>query len=338
MRIKDTLEYMHKIKVVCGRPGYKKYLGHFMADTLRVNDSHATVSINGEERPVTPDMLGEIFSNNLATSMKVAEAYFVDKDMIPLLQWAAQSLDEDATFERETFPTPFGFVLLEDALISQDARGRETVTKAFAWGYQGDGMMSMYYFTDVEDDRDEVTLDLMTTPGPGGRAPLTRNEILEWGRLQVNHMDMIKYGAKVGPMLVDTSSLPPDAYGLPGIDHAENTRRFLLAFLLMLDQTIVAPERHETSGKQAARFMKKQVPHAVTVIRMRRISGANRAEGETHVEWARRWIVRGHWRKQPYKVDGEIVHRRIWIAPYVKNAHRTDLPLVVPQKVYALVR
>jgi hypothetical protein len=119
--------------------------------------------------------------------------------------------------------------------------------------------------------------------------------------------------------------------------------RFIMSFLLMLNQTITRPEREQVSPKQAARFAKRNLPSAVTVVHMRRIEGGSREGSESHVEWQHRWVVRGHWRNQPVgpgypgarEVDGKLV-ARIWIAPFVKGPQ--DAPLVVSTKVYALSR
>lgn len=112
---------------------------------------------------------------------------------------------------------------------------------------------------------------------------------------------------------------------------------------MMLGQTVTSVEPHEFDRRTARRVRRMGLPGRVTVVRLRRVKDANRYEGETLVEWANRWIVKGHWawrhcgqdhpRAQPYEKGWRA---RCWVAPYVKGP--PDLPLRQTEKVYALVR
>lgn len=52
--------------------------------------------------------------------------------------------------------------------------------------------------------------------------------------------------------------------------------------------------------------------------------------------YSHRWIVQGHWRNQPYKENGETVHKVIWIAPYVKGPD--DKPLIFKRRAFEFTR
>ena len=112
-------------------------------------------------------------------------------------------------------------------------------------------------------------------------------------------------------------------------------RRVLHATWTLLGQTIVVPEQEALTPGQQRAWAKRRVPPRVTVIRMRRAVGAERQEGESLVEWSHRWVVKGHWRRQPHG-PGRTQTHLTWIAPYVKGP--ADKPLHVSQKVYSLVQ
>lgn len=78
-------------------------------------------------------------------------------------------------------------------------------------------------------------------------------------------------------------------------------------------------------------------PPSVRVVSLR--SGTEHATAYDHaagrtVEWRHRWMVRGHWRKQPYPSLGEGVTKRVWIAPYLKGPE--GAPVLSSPKVIAV--
>lgn len=328
---KKTLEWMAAWKADLSRPQVQKMIGGFLHSHLQ--------ALQGRPAASLPEQIGSLYAQDLIRHSAVAEAYFLDQEMMPVVTWGARSLDEQATFEVDLWPTPYGFVLLDDPMFQKDIRGRLVATKALFWypltqtdpttNRHGPGTV-VIHLTDVTDERDETTLHLLES------GQFTRNDLLNLGRLQVSHIDYIPHGHQVGPQVVDTSRVKPDRYGLPSTGEADNQQRFILSFLLMLNQTITRTERVEVSKKHAARMTKRRLPSTVTVVKMRRLAGASRAEGESQVEWAHRWIVRGHWRNQPCKMDDQWTHRRIWIAPFVKGPE--DKPLLISEKVYSLER
>lgn len=51
-------------------------------------------------------------------------------------------------------------------------------------------------------------------------------------------------------------------------------------------------------------------------------------------DFQHKWMVRGHWRNQPYPSQGEGVTKPIWIAPYIKGPD--DKPLLTTPRVHAI--
>jgi len=71
----------------------------------------------------------------------------------------------------------------------------------------------------------------------------------------------------------------------------------------------------------------------VSVVRLRAAETyAYDETGAGSVDWAHRWMVRGHYRAQWY--PSEAAHHVVWIAPYLKGPE--DKPLLT--HVYAVVR
>lgn len=86
-----------------------------------------------------------------------------------------------------------------------------------------------------------------------------------------------------------------------------------------------ARRRFQREGRQ---------PPLVRVITLRRPAG-EKSTGESDREWKHRWMVRGHWRLQPWGPKREQV-RPVWIAPHIKGPE--DKPLIGGEKVYHLKR
>lgn len=89
----------------------------------------------------------------------------------------------------------------------------------------------------------------------------------------------------------------------------------------------VGPPQRNTAGSTRKR-------PEVRVITLRRPAG-EKSTGESDREWKHRWMVRGHWRMQPWGPKRERV-RPVWIAPHIKGPE--DKPLIGGEKVYHLKR
>ena len=88
------------------------------------------------------------------------------------------------------------------------------------------------------------------------------------------------------------------------------------------------PDR--TARRRAVREGREPPP--VRVIHLRRPSSSSGQSGEPAV-WHHRWIVRGHWRMQPWG-PGRQQRRPVWIAPFVKGPE--GAPMLGGEKVYVL--
>ena len=99
----------------------------------------------------------------------------------------------------------------------------------------------------------------------------------------------------------------------------------------LMSERIVTKETRQpgrAARREAQRFL--MPPPLLRVIELRRPRGEKEGEGQEAGarHYTHRWIVRGHWRNQPYK-DG---YRQKYIGSYIKGP--SDLDLVVKTRVW----
>ena len=105
---------------------------------------------------------------------------------------------------------------------------------------------------------------------------------------------------------------------------------------LMKQEIVVAGHEPVSRPTWRSRANWRQIKR-VTVLTLRHGKRASQDHDSNSVEWSHSWLVRGHWRNQPYKnSDGSVRHEQIWIAPYVKGPE--DKPLVLKDRAVELIR
>ena len=278
--------------------------------------------------------------------MTRAYAFHVSADMTPLIRHAATGLTESMVWDKSVFPTDAGFLVYDDPVPAVDMRGMVNRTAAVSWRWAAHpvskrGGVYVTFYSDVNDPIDEVSAKTrkMVADNPG--------RFLNIGHLHIDHSVFMEWGRSVGPttrtmtpeevaaytsqrQMWDCAETPPVTVDVP----ATNVWRDLYATLALMGQTVTDVTDGDVPRAQAKRLTRKGMPARVTVIRLRRSEG-NRAPGESTVEWAHRWVVRGHWRRQRCG-EGNREVRTVWIAPFVKGPD--GKPFVVSEKVYTLDR
>lgn len=283
-------------------------------------------------------------------SMEKAEAYHVSTEMLTLAKWAAHLLPEDVSLERDMVPTASGFMMFEDALVGQEVWGRTTYTHAILWRpmtskyidyNRGDGI-EIFCFNSFHDTRDEVTQKILRDMKAKGIDPM--QQIVLLGHLAIDHVVSVGFGETQEPMLHipehygdgwDAHRRDEWTEGRSPVPDNENWIRTVLAIFMLMNQTVTDTREIDVDRKTFKRARRMNLPGRVTIIHLRRMEGS-RSDHESDVEWQHRWVVRGHWRNQPYGSGEDKHYERIWIAPYIKGPE--DKPLVVTDKVYALHR
>lgn len=255
-----------------------------------------------------------------------AECYRVSGDMSLFVQGVASQLTEEDVWDPELAPAPAGLVHMDEPMMLQQGPDLTRRVDWILWGPTEDGRTISLFFNDLNDVDDgyrpvvakteQEGLDLIGRWGPIALAVADTGCPLSYSRTPS--------AQEVGQALTN---------GVPLVRHSD-AGKYLHALWLMMGQKIsdVAPDHlRRTVVKEAVR-QGVRTPK-VTVVQMRRSSEAHRRNGESTVEWTRRWMVKGHLRWQPFG-EGLQQRRRIVIAPHVKGPQ--DKPLVISTKVYDL--
>ncbi len=119
---------------------------------------------------------------------------------------------------------------------------------------------------------------------------------------------------------------------------AHGPRKLFATLCVLLQQRLLVTQKEQPPRAWARRASRLGLANPIVrIVELRRQEAARHDPLGDHaeVEWACRWLVTGHWRRQWYSsLD---VHRPIWILPYVKGPE--DKPLRVPrQRVYMISR
>lgn len=108
--------------------------------------------------------------------------------------------------------------------------------------------------------------------------------------------------------------------------------RILQTFWRLARQEIVVPGHFPLQRATWRRSFNREIKTTIVfTLRRTRSPKLDEANGNGR-EYSHRWMVRGHWRNQPYKMSGSVVHRQIWISDYVKGPD--GKPLVLKKRVY----
>lgn len=302
-----------------------------------------------------PGMTGRVFADNESTRLFMAETFMVTPEMMDVCEFAARTLpDEEAALRRDLLPTDRGFLVFAQPRHTEDVNGVIVGVSAITWGttqervpgatefgtnkpvhYSVPGVRFNLY-THKYDDEDRAWDWNERIGAVHGLSKEQWDEMRDANlhmlpTLTLGHSVFLPYNAIMQPEDLTDEEL------LAKI-HSTTSNRSWLAFLVtvftMMGQTLASVEDAQIERGTRKRMMRKKIPGRVTVIALRRKSGAH-ADPESRglVQWQHRWVVRGHWRRQPYK-DGST--KLIWINAFIKGPE--DKPFKQTEKVYVLKR
>lgn len=240
--------------------------------------------------------------------LAIAELYCVDDEMMDLVKYAADSLPL-GIISRSDLPSDVGLVILPEPIYATDLNGKLLNVAVVTWIVQAGTLLVTYYSDSLApDDYREGNLD----------DEMRRLNL----RYQLAHLQFLDLNTELSIFEGEWES---ELYA---------AERWVLAFWKLCQETLVARER-PLLGRAARRRWYRSTGNEpkVTVVRLRRRKGE--ALYHEDVTWHHRWIVRGHWRKQPCG-PGRSQIRAVWISAYVKGPD--DAPLLQSTKVNYLVR
>jgi hypothetical protein len=285
----------------------------------------------------------KVIARHLQSLLAGAHAFHVQAEMTDLVQAAALGLDDTTPWRTSLLPTGVGFVYFDKPLVTMDVRGRHLKAHAILWGpaeTTSGTVTAVYWFNDI-DDPDDLLL------AHAQHENMTLDKLRQLGRLQLFHVDLIPPDHPIGPMQIPIDGEHEAQIAAEGdVAHTpDNTVRAFVSYLRLLSQTLVKVAPGVPDRAALKRATRRRLPGLVTTVTLRRVEYVgNETHNETEVEWSHRWLVRGHWRRQPCGPEHPLAEPDghggfvaiIYINPYIKGPE--DKPLHLSNKVYDLSR
>jgi hypothetical protein len=235
-----------------------------------------------------------------------SDPIYVDPDVWTLVKAAAETWHGEPLHPSD-LPTQAGFLLLPEPMTFKDVWGKSIAIRAINWhpmeyvvrseedgsvlGTERGILMAFYHATRDRDDYSE--------PGESSVSPWLLVHAMPW-------------------------------FFSKGEESGERYEGFDIGMRLqvcwrMMQQEIAVTDRRQPGGQFAKRAKRLDIEKRVVVVTLRRPKQDVEHDEVRAVDWAKRWVVSGHWRRQWYATLQ--THRLIWIAPFVKGPD--DKPLVI---------
>lgn len=221
-----------------------------------------------------------------ANQVRKADSFFLAEDLGALVVAAAESLPEGTEVDASDFASSEGWMLFEEP-----AGGYRIDYEINGVGRPTALLFGIYWFV-----FDGHLLGLFRTDDPLGAAIVLP--------FDANHDD----------------GCPCMVYDHTSMDW---WRKWFKALWLLLGQgNVTEIDRMPLPRAQRKRAERMGRYPEVRVIRLPR--HVSDSDGTRDVAWRSRWIVSGHWRRQPWGPGRQKI-RPVWIAPYLKGPE--DAPL-----------
>ncbi len=303
---------------------------------------------------------GATFADVESNRLFTGEVYMVTSEMMDVCEYASLTLPpEEGIIRRDLLPTDRGFLVFEEPRYVNDIHGTKIGVSAISWATTNEVIEGASYIHPLYGDI------AITKPVPGVRFVLYTSKFdaydeawdyervveagLHDGLTKPEWQRMYQHAQSIQPSLVLSHSLfmptdmpwePKDATDeelLARINASTSNSSwidYLITVWTMMGQTLADTHEAEVDKGTRKRMMRAKIPGRVTVIALRRKSGRHSEQDrEGMIEWHHRWVVRGHWRRQPYK-DGTT--QLIWINAFIKGPE--GKPFKQTEKVYLLKR
>ena len=293
-------------------------------------------------------MDGEDWASMMLNSLSVCENYYVHPRMHALITAASESMPSEV-IRHEDLPSDVGWLWVPGGIGYMDVRGRPLKCNAILWHrfgerievvwmtdkYDPEDAMNMAYGDDFQANQmPRFTPSHVTTMMIGRELPKTFGpDFLVPPEMKIQILKDPKTG-NYGWMVPEGYEDLAEKFNMTV--RVDNLSKWLLTTWRLMQQTIVDVTEEEPNRQFKRQMMRKNRPEQkVSVIALRHQKKAS--EGVGDIEWTHRWLVRGHWRNQPYKGEnGETEYRYIWIHPHIKGPE--DAPLLIREHVNALLR
>ena len=296
-----------------------------LSDLYDCHDYDNLAQATAEQIEMAEAVAGVVMRDNV----RAAFTYKVTEDMVALLLHAAALLDESDLFDLDLAPTHSGLVHFDQPIPVLVGSGKHQLVHWLLWGPFASGGLLVWFNDHREPDEPARQVD------EDPRSSDHRTIVGRWNCIAVQkaQVDDVLGAPELVTSEEAIEELRAEGHDPPG--HATNRARIVQALWLLLGQTVTTTTKEPVERATRRRAERIEVEPVVSVIRLRRPDHIPHADGESDVEWSRRWLVRGHWRWQPCG-PRRSERKRIWVHPYVKGPE--DAPLVITKKIYVLER
>lgn len=251
-------------------------------------------------------------------NMEHGDTYFMDRHFCDMVDQARRDMPEDVEFDETWMQSRNGFLVCEtpfevpnivefhnmlQKMVEEEGVDPEKLKfkpkiHAIGWNWLGDDRYKFYIYLDM---------------------PRSESGFSPWSYFRVGN------GVKLSQRIdtFEDSSKPNERY-----DNNElHEMRWVYAAMNLMSQKIASTHKEAPPKATIRRALKKKhsPPREVKVVTLRRFREDQAKESKGDVNWRWRWVVRGHWRMQPYK-DGTV--KPIFIESFVKGPD--DKPLKNP--------
>lgn len=245
---------------------------------------------------------------------------YITADMLHLIMQAAHDMpDDEIVVDFRNLMTPVGFVLLEEGIYGEDASNKVCGFHAMAWNAlelkhnphteEMEKALEIYFFSDNFDEASENQFFV--------------GNMQQCGYSIASHSILHTYRMFDGHLITHTVG--------PGYEMVEELLKVFYSIQLLSHQTIGKPvvmRPDRSTRKRFARTHPDEPERLITLITLRRKTTKKDDEEPKKVEWSRRWVVRGFWRKQWYPKTK--THDWKYIHEYIKGPE--DKPLVITER------
>lgn len=326
--IRKRIEAHDAARQLIGSPSTQNTIAHFR-DGIRPS-------------PVAGHDADEYTIANQTDAYRLTEpdipTYYMSREIIRVIEDAADGIPDNFSLLPDDTPTPAGFMYLDGGIEQPDWLPDENWPRtdqplpgwvAFAWNHRTDesnrGGLHVLDFNSVSGvDGTPVVIDALHWPWGTGLADKAQQS----AEIQVYGPEATAIGYQEG------DRVSPEDAKLMWVMFDRLLRLYATMFVFMRQKILVSTPRRPDRAERRRAARHGVVLDDIQVIRLRGREAAVAESEATHsVDWARRWIVRGHWRNQWY--PSLKMHQPKWIGPYIKGPD--GKPLIEPQKLFAVV-
>ncbi len=292
------------------------------ASYLRALEKQAEWAYTATHKPpeIRDDTSAESLAFTIAASrhvFRVSETLYMNGQFCDLVDHARRTVPDDLEFEESWVPCPFGFMWLETPFtvphLSYDAGAAaldQATIRAVGWMKLSD----CAFYTPVGEvpmDSLDGYMFLCYLETPDGFA-VWSNFHLKQGEKVLDRLRLFETNSYSGG---DEMPYRPGKEN----DELHEIRWVYTALHLMAQRlTIVSEQQTSPLAKGMARRKGRNLNPFLKVVSLRRMEYDRQKEQGQHSdrEYHWQWLVRGHWRRQPFK-DG--LYKNIFIEAFVKG-------------------